>query len=141
MQRDRAESLGIATVADLASHASALTLGTDFEFLSRPEWSAIKSAYGFDFGTKRSFDPTFMYRALADGSVDVISAFSSDGRIAAQNLLVLRDDKHVLPPYDALILVSPKRAKDTTLIGALTPLLGKISVEKMRESELDGRSQ
>ncbi|HEX4408486.1 MAG TPA: ABC transporter permease/substrate-binding protein [Xanthobacteraceae bacterium] len=134
MQRDRATALGIATVADLARHASAMTLGTDFEFLSRPEWTAIKNAYGFDFGAKRSFDPTFMYRALADGSVDVISAFSSDGRIAAQNLLVLRDEKHVLPPYDALILFSPKRAKDATLIGALTPLLGKISVEQMREA-------
>jgi osmoprotectant transport system permease protein len=134
MQKDRATALGIATVGDLAGKAATLTLGTDFEFLSRPEWSAVKTAYSFDFAAKRSFDPTFMYRALADGSVDVISAFSSDGRIAAQNLLVLRDDKHVLPSYDAVILVSRQRAKDTALTGALRPLLGKITEERMREA-------
>ena len=32
-----------------------------------------------------------MYRALEDGEADVISAFSSDGRIAADHLVVLTD--------------------------------------------------
>ena len=40
-------------------------------------------AYGLRFKTKRSIQPTFMYRALAGGEADVIAAFSSDGRIAA----------------------------------------------------------
>jgi osmoprotectant transport system permease protein len=77
-----------------------------------------------------------MYRAIEDGSVDVITAFSSDGRIAAQDLVVLADPRSAIPSYDALVLISPKRAKDTRLAGALVPLIGKISVERMREANL-----
>ena len=64
----------------------------------------------------------------------VISAFSSDGRIAAQNLLVLGDPRHAIPDYDALILLSPRRSADTLLRQALTPLLNGITVERMREA-------
>jgi osmoprotectant transport system permease protein len=73
-----------------------------------------------------------MYRALSGGEADVISAFSSDGRIAADNLVVLTDPKGALPPYDAVILISPKRASDGRLTQALSPLLGSIGAEEMR---------
>ncbi len=136
MRRGRARELGINTIEDLARHASRLTFGTDLEFLSRPEWAALRQAYGLEFAIQRSFSPTFMYRAIEDGSVDVITAFSSDGRIAAQDLVVLADPKSAIPSYDALVLISPKRAKDTRLAGALVPLIGKISVERMREANL-----
>jgi osmoprotectant transport system permease protein len=62
----------------------------------------------------------------------VISAFSSDDRIAADKLVVLSDPKAAIPPCDAVILVSPKRAGDTRLIAALRPLVGRIPVEAMR---------
>ncbi|MFZ3008282.1 MAG: ABC transporter permease/substrate-binding protein, partial [Phenylobacterium sp.] len=112
MNADRAKALGIVSLADLAREAPNLTLGTDIEFLSRPEWRAVDAAYGFRFKAQRSFQPTFMYRALSGGEADVISAFSSDGRIAADKLVVLTDPKGALPPYDAVILVSPARADD-----------------------------
>jgi osmoprotectant transport system permease protein len=132
MRADRAGSLGIASLSDLARRAPRLTLGSDLEFLSRPEWKAVDAAYDFHFKSERSFQPTFMYRALAGGEADVISAFSSDGRIAADKLVVLSDPKGALPPYDAVILVSPKRADDARLLEALRPLVGSISVEAMR---------
>ena len=132
MRPDRAQALGIASLSDLAREAPKLTLGSDLEFLSRPEWKAVDAAYGLTFRAKRSFQPTFMYRALAGGDADVISAFSSDGRIAADRLVVLSDPKGAIPPYDAVILVSPKRAGDRRLIEALRPLVGSISVEAMR---------
>ena len=75
-----------------------------------------------------------MYRAVADGSVDVISAFSSDGRIAADNLVVLADVKGAIPAYDAMILISPRRRNDEALHAALTPLIGAIPVERMRQA-------
>jgi osmoprotectant transport system permease protein len=134
MRRDRATALGVSTIEDLARRAPQLAFGTDLEFLSRPEWSALKDAYGLNFREQRSFSPTFMYRALEGGDVDVISAFSSDGRIAAQGLTVLADPKHAIPSYDAVILISPGRAKDTRLANALTPLIGKIPVDLMREA-------
>jgi len=136
MRPGRAQALHIATIADLAREAPHLTLGSDLEFLSRPEWKAVQSAYGLNFKRQRSYQPTFMYRALSGGEADVISAFSSDGRIAADKLVVLSDPKAAIPPYDAVVLISPKRANDARLLGALKPLIGKIPVEAMREANL-----
>ena len=136
MSGDTAKAAGIASLSDLAAKAPQLSLGSDLEFLSRPEWAALKGAYGFAFRGEKSYSPTFMYRALETKTVDVISAFSSDGRIAAQNLTVLTDPKGAAPSYDAVILLAPKRAKDETLRRALTPLVGAIAVERMREANL-----
>jgi osmoprotectant transport system permease protein len=132
MRRDRAEQLGISSLADLAARAPQLTMGGDLEFFSRPEWAAVENAYGLRFKARRQFQPTFMYRALESREADVISAFSSDGRIAADDLVLLADPKGALPPYDAVILVSPKRAGDRRLTGALKPLGGAIDVKAMQ---------
>jgi osmoprotectant transport system permease protein len=64
----------------------------------------------------------------------VISAFSSDGRIAADRLRVLADPRHALPNYDALLLVSPAHARDARFRAALAPLVGAIPVETMRQA-------
>ncbi|MDB5442347.1 MAG: substrate-binding region of ABC-type glycine betaine transport system [Phenylobacterium sp.] len=136
MRPDRAAALHIASIADLAREAPHLTLGSDLEFLSRPEWKAVQSAYDLSFRTQRSYQPTFMYRALSGGEADVISAFSSDGRIAADKLVVLSDPKGAIPPYDAVVLISPRRAHDARLLAALKPLIGKIPVEAMRQANL-----
>lgn len=132
MRADRAKALGVTSLDDLAREARNLNLGTDVEFLSRPEWKAVDAAYNLTFKAERSFQPTFMYRALGSGEADVISAFSSDGRIAADKLVVLSDPRGAIPPYDAVILVSPKRAQDRRLLDALQPLVGAVSVEAMR---------
>ncbi len=132
MRADRARELGIASLEDLARQAPRLTLGTDIEFLSRPEWTSVETAYKLRFKASRSFQPTFMYRALQGGEADVISAFSSDGRIAADRLVVLADPQAAIPPYDAVILISAKRAGDRRLLDALRPLVGAIPVEAMR---------
>ncbi len=82
-----------------------------------------------------------MYPA-AGNEVDVISAYTSDGRIAQYDLVVLEDPKGVIPPYDAVLLVSPKRAGDAALLAALKPLTGAIDVTLMREANLRaGQSQ
>jgi osmoprotectant transport system permease protein len=134
MRPERAAALGVTTIADLARHAGELSFGSDLEFLSRPEWTALRDAYGLGFRAQTSYTPTFMYRALDSGDVDVITAFSSDGRIAAQGLVVLADPMHALPSYDAVLLLSPRRATDPVLNRALSPLIGKIAVEEMRQA-------
>jgi osmoprotectant transport system permease protein len=132
MRADRARALGVRSLDDLAREAPRLALGSDLEFLSRPEWRAVDAAYRLNFRTARSYQPTFMYRALQDGEADVISAFSSDGRIAADRLVVLTDPRGAIPPYDAVVLVSPRRANDQRLIEALRPLVGRIPVAAMQ---------
>ncbi len=134
MRPARATETNVSTIAELAPLTPRLKLGSDLEFLSRPEWTALKNAYSLSFAEEKSYNPTFMYRAIADGSVDVISAFSSDGRIAADHLVVLPDVKRAIPSYDAVILISPRRRNDEVLRAALAPLIGAIPVERMRQA-------
>jgi osmoprotectant transport system substrate-binding protein/osmoprotectant transport system permease protein len=136
MPRKKADALGISSIADLARHAPQLTIGSDFEFFDRPEWKAIRDAYGLHFADRRVMQPTFMYQAAANGDVDVISAFTSDGRIAQYDLKILTDPKRALPPYDAILLIAPARAHDEKLTAALKPLLGAIDVKEMRAANL-----
>ena len=134
MRGDDAKRRGIASLSDLVGAAPGLTLGSDLEFLERPEWAAVRKAYPLRFKAMTPYAPTFMYRALASGEADVISAFSSDGRIAADGLTVLADPRHAIPSYDALLMVAPGRAKDARFLAALTPLVGRIPVAAMREA-------
>ena len=134
MKRTEAVRLGVADLRSLAPIAPSLRLGADLEFLSRPEWRAVRDGYGVRFAGSRAYAPSFMYRALESGQADVISAFSSDGRIAADDLVVMGDPAHALPGYDAILLVSPARAHDARFVAALTPLVGAIPVEAMRRA-------
>lgn len=136
MRGDDARRRGIATLTDLAGQAPQLKLATDVEFLERPEWRAVRDAYGLRFKSARPYQPTFMYRALASGTADVIPAFSSDGRIAADRLVVLDDPKGAIPGYDAILMIAPDRAGDARFQAALRPLIGKIPVAAMREANL-----
>jgi len=134
MRQPEAQRRGIATLDDLARASPQLTLGTDLEFLDRPEWAAVRRAYPFRFARQKRYSPTFMYRALASGDADVITAFSSDGRIAADRLTVLADPKRAIPNYDAILLVSARCASQPKCMDALRPLVGGITVEAMREA-------
>jgi osmoprotectant transport system permease protein len=136
MPRQRAEQLGIRSIADLASRAPAMSIAADYEFFSRPEWAGLQKAYGLSFRTQRQMQPDFMYAAVASGEVDVIAGYTSDGLIAKYDLVVLDDPRHAIPPYDAIVLVAPKRASDSALREALQPLLGRIDIAVMREANL-----
>ena len=136
MPRKRAEQLGIRTIADLASRAANMSIAGDYEFFSRPEWTALRKAYGLSFRGQRQMQPDFMYAAVASGEVDVIAGYTSDGLIAKYDLVVLGDNRRAIPPYDALVLLAPKRANDDGLRKALAPLLGRIDIATMREANL-----
>lgn len=136
MPRARAEALGIKTAADLAARAGSMTIAGDYEFFSRPEWAGLQKAYGLSFKAQRVMQPDFMYAAVHSGEVDVIAGYTSDGLIAKYDLVVLDDPQHAIPPYDAIMLLSPKRARDEKLRAALQPLLGKIDLSLMREANL-----
>lgn len=131
MKRAAADRLGIETLADLATAAPRLDMATDTEFQSRLEWRALQAAYGLKFHRLTSYTPTLMVRALQSGEAEVITAFSSDGRIAADDLKLLTDPKAALPAYDAVLLVGPRRPD---LAAKLADLEGRIPVEAMREA-------
>lgn len=132
MRKEKAAKHGVKTIQDLAAHAPSFTFGADLEFLARPEWRKVRDTYNLSFRESRTFDPTLMYRALQSGDVDVISGFSSDGRIAALDLVVLEDPAGALPNYDALLLISNGRAGDARFQSALRPLIDSIDIAAMR---------
>ncbi len=134
MREDRAARLSVSSITDLARVAPRLTIGGDPEFFERPEWIAVREAYGLRFGDTRNFSPTFMYNAIQSGEADVISAYTSDGRIAADGLRVLDDPRGAFPSYDAIVLLSPDAAQDARMMEALRPLIGAIPVAAMREA-------
>ncbi len=136
MPKKRAEALHIRSIDDLVAQASTMSIAADYEFFSRPEWESLRQAYGLKFRTQRQMQPDFMYAAVASGEVDVIAGYTSDGLIAKYDLVTLEDTRHAIPPYDAIVLVAPKRAGDSALMAALKPLLGRIDIAAMREANL-----
>ncbi len=135
MRADRAQALHIKSLADLANHPQ-LRIGGDFEIFSRPEWRAVNTAYGLGSLKRRQYQPDFLYRAVMSGDADVVSAFSSDGRIARFGLVILADPQAALPPYDAMLLVGPAHAHDAHFLAALKPLIGGISLTLMQQANL-----
>jgi osmoprotectant transport system permease protein len=136
MPKKRSDALGIRSVADLANHASTMSIAADYEFFARPEWAKLRAAYGLNFRAQRQMQPDFMYAAVASGEVDVIAGYTSDGLIAKYDLVALADPKAAIPPYDAILLLAPKRAADQALREALAPLIGRIDIAAMREANL-----
>jgi osmoprotectant transport system permease protein len=133
VRRETADSLRLATLGDLERHSRGLTLASDYEFFAREEWRAVQREYGLAFRERRTLDPSLLYQAVAARQVDVITAYSSDGRIAALDLVVLQDEKQAIPPYDAVVLVAPRRAReDKALLDALGRLEGSIDESRMR---------
>ena len=132
MTRTQSEDWNIQSIDDLA--ARDFSIAGDPEFFARPEWVRTRDLYGLQQAETRGMDSTFMYGAVRDGEVDVIGAYTTDGRIAAYDLVILNDPRQALPPYDAVILLSPQAARSTALAAALTPLINAISAADMREA-------
>jgi len=136
MTRELATELGVKTDSDLAIYAPRLSIAGDYEFFGRPEWRALRETYGLTFRSERQMQSEFMYSAAAAREVDVIAGYTSDGRMAQYGLIALADNRHAIPPYDAIVIVSPKRANDAAFLKAVHPLLGAINIDLMRQANL-----
>jgi len=133
--KETAEKYNLKTISDLAKVADKLTLGCTYVFTERDDgYPGLSKHYGFKFGDVRGMDPSLMYQALVQGSVDVISGFATDGRIAAFGLETLEDDKKFFPPYDATAIVRGEvLEKHPELEDLLNKLAGRIDDKKMAE--------
>src|SRR5438105_9483333 len=102
--------------------------------MARPDdYEGFSRAYGLQFAKVSDMSLDLTYTALASHKVDLIAGNSTDGRIAALDLVQLEDDRHYFPPYEAVFLVR----KDTlTRLPALAEVLqrlsGAISTDEMR---------
>jgi osmoprotectant transport system permease protein len=133
VRRGTADELHLRTLSDLAAHAARLSLASDYEFFSREEWRSVERVYSLSFRERRTMDPSLLYQAIAAGQVDAITAYSTDGRIDALSLVVLEDDRHAIPPYDAVVLASPRLAREAPdVLAAVSALDGAIDETRMR---------
>ena len=138
MRRADIARRGITRISQLVPIANDLSLGADFEFFSRREWRDLVDVYGLQFREHRNMDPSLMYAAVGNGDVDVITAYSTDGRIDAFDLVALADDGGAFPPYDAVILASARLGREQPdVVDALRALVGRIDANRMRR--LNGR--
>lgn len=135
MRREHAEELGVEKVSDLKPIAGDLSIGGDAEGMVREDGIAgLEKRYDFEFGDKVLLDVGLMYPAVNDGEVDVIAAFSTDGRIPAMDLALLEDDLGFFPPYFAAPIVRQDTLEESPGIrDILNQVAGKIDNDRMME--------
>ncbi|MBS4192421.1 osmoprotectant ABC transporter substrate-binding protein [Bacillus sp. FJAT-49705] len=142
--RTLAEKENLKTVSDLEPLASNLKLGVDNAWLKRKGdgYEGFVKEYGFTFGKTFPMQIGLVYQAVANGKMDVVLAYTTDGRIKAFDLKVLEDDKNFFPPYDTSLVARNDVLKaHPELKDILQKLSGKINTEKMQELnyEADGK--
>jgi len=143
VRRATADSLHVRTLSDLARQTG-IRAGLTPDFIGRADGlPGIQKAYGLRFADVRALGPAVKYQALAAGQVDVIDGYSTDGLIARYDLVVLDDDRHFFPPYEAAALASERLAAEVpAAIAALSELSGRLDEQQMRalnrRVEVDG---
>ncbi|MGD8427207.1 MAG: ABC transporter permease/substrate-binding protein [Balneolaceae bacterium] len=115
-------------------------IGVPPEFLERADgYRGLTERYDLDIPTVE-MNASLMYDALRNSKVDVIVGYSTDGRIKAFDLKVLKDDKHYFPPYECAPIVKERfAARHPEIVQAINMLAGKIDTETMTglNSEVD----
>ncbi|WP_379655799.1 glycine betaine ABC transporter substrate-binding protein [Pseudoxanthomonas sp. UC19_8] len=132
MRKARAQALGIRTLGDLARHPE-LKLGLSNEFLQRADgWPGVRAAYGLP-QQANGLDHDLAYRALQSGAIDVTDLYSTDAEIPYYDLVVLDDDRHYFPDYQAVFLYRLELERSApAFVQALRALQGRIDVADMR---------
>ena len=113
---------------------SRLVAGFNTEFIQREDgFTGLDSAYQLPVEI-RELEIGLMYKALANGDVDFIDGFSTDGRVEAYDLKLLEDDKSYFPPYYAAPLIRNETlTKYPSVRDALEKLTGQLSAKTMAE--------
>lgn len=141
-----ADKYHLETVSDLKKHKDELRLGTDSTWIKRAGdgYPAFTKAYGFKFKSIRPMQIGLVYDALKNNKLDVALGYTTDGRISAYNLKVLKDDRKFFPPYDASPLAKNDfLRKNPKIKHSLEKLQGKVSTKTMQELnyQSDGKQQ
>jgi len=146
MRGDDARRLGLTKLSQLAPVAPQMKLGVGYEFLERQDgYTGLVKTYDLQFAEgPRVMDLGLLYRALENRSVDIVAGSNTDGLIAALGFVVLEDDRHYFPPYDAVLIVRPDVFRRCAAARAtLEALSGHITAEEMRQMnyQVDGQKQ
>ena len=135
VRKDDAAKYGLTRVSDLKKVQSQLQPGFGYEFVERPDgWKGLLAKYGLAFkASPKTMDLGLTYKALASHQIDLIAGNSTDGLIDSLGLVILEDDLHYFPPYDAAVVRrADLEAKCGGASKALESLRGKIDDATMR---------
>ncbi len=131
-----ARRLHVASITDAAPYTHGWRAGFGYEFMERPDgYPGLARAYGLQFSAQpRILDLGLLYRALLDRQVDLVAGNSTDGLLAARDLVILADDKHYFPPYEAVPIVREDTlSRHPEVRTAIAGLAGKISDAQMQK--------
>ncbi len=106
MDRELAEELDVTRVSDLARVGPQLDVGFSIEFYEREDgWLGLRPFYGIEFAQVRALEHGLAYEAIEAGAIDLMDAYSTDGKLLRYDLRVLDDDRGFFPPYNAAPLI------------------------------------
>lgn len=128
-----AERYDLKTISDIKRVANQLTAGFTLEFKDRQDgYKGIQEKYGVNFKEVVTMEPKLRYKAIESGDIEVIDAYSTDPEIAKYDMVVLKDDQQLFPPYEGAPLLRQETLDEYPEVGqALKKLDGKITDEEM----------
>ena len=130
-----AQRLNLRTISQAAQYAPQWRAGFGYEFMERPDgYEGLARTYGLHFAAPpRIMDLGLLYRALREKEVDIVAGSATDGLISALGFVVLEDDRHYFPPYDAVPIVREQTLQEHPEVkAALDALAGRVTEEDMR---------
>lgn len=136
VRKDTAEKCNLKKVSDLKDVADQLVAGVDTSWITRKGdgYDGFQTTYGFSFDSILPMQIGLVYDAVEAGKMDIVLGYSTDGRIASYDLVMLEDDRNFFPPYDAAPVVDNQVLKNTPgLEEALNKLGNTISTAKMQQ--------
>ena len=138
LPRKLAERHNLNTISDLAQISSTLKAGFGYEFVNRADGlPGLQEQYGLKFKDVVTMQQTLKYQATESGAVDVLDVYTTDGRLAVYDFVVLIDDKQFFPPYEATALVRGETLSSIPDLGPiLTLLTNALNAEEMRKLNL-----
>ncbi|GFH40382.1 ABC transporter permease/substrate-binding protein [Lactococcus insecticola] len=139
VKKSFAKANHLTTISDLKAIQDKVKAGFTLEFIDRGDgYKGIQSKYGENFASVSSMEPALRYQAINSGAVNVIDAYSTDSEIKRYDLVVLKDDKQLFPPYQGAPILKADFAKaHPKIVKALNKLAGKISESDMSEMNYD----
>ncbi len=122
--RSRTTGPPLRTISDLTRIAPSLTGGFGYEFINRPDGlPGLETRYGLTFQRVQAMQQTLKYQAAAAGEIDVLDVYTTDGRLAVYDFVVLEDDRHFFPPYEASGLIRGSTLAQHPQLGSILGLL------------------
>lgn len=136
VNKETAKKYNLKKVSDLRKVAGEMEAGVDTSWMNRPGdgYKSFVKAYGFDFKKVYPMQIGLVYDAVEAGKMDVVLGYTTDGRIASYDLVVLEDDLQFFPPYDCSPLAANELLENKPEVkAAIEKLIGKVSTDEMQK--------